>query len=102
MVEHQIPVLADNALYKLYNLNISKADTTKAIAIIEQMENNFPKSYYLPYCLKAKADILMFNYESNEQAKDIYRTLLEKYSNYPFISEVRKILREVDTNNKIG
>ena len=100
LVDHEIPVLADNALYKLYNLNISRADTTKAISFIKQMENKFPKSYYLPYCLKAKADILMISDNNNEQAKNIYKTLLEKYSNYPFISEVRKILREVDTNNK--
>ncbi|RKX17986.1 MAG: hypothetical protein DRP35_09990, partial [Candidatus Zixiibacteriota bacterium] len=102
LVDHEISALADNALYKLYNINISRADTTKAISYIEQMENKFPKSYYFPYCLKAKADILMINDSSDEKAKNIYRSLLEKYPNYPFISEVREILREIDTNNKIG
>ena len=37
-----------------------------------------------------------------DEARVLYRGLLEKYPNYPFISKVRKLMRELDEESKIG
>jgi len=88
--------LADVALYKLATLSVDRSDSTKAIEYIDRLAANFPESYYLPYGLKTKADIYVSRLDGIEQAKSIYRHLLEKYPNYPFTSEVRKKMRQLE------
>ena len=88
--------LADVALYKLAVLSLSRTDSLAAIEFIEQLAEEFPESYYLPYGMKAKADIYLARPDGVEQARTIYRRLLEEYPNYPFISEVRKTMRQLE------
>lgn len=88
--------LADVALYKLAVLSLSRADSSAAVEFIEQLAEEFPESYYLPYGMKTKADICLARPDGVEQARSIYRRLLEEYPNYPFISEVRKTMRQLE------
>jgi len=71
-------------------------DTSSALVSIDKLTGEFPDSYYSPYGMKIKADILLEKPESVEQAATIYRLLLEKYPNYPFISDVRKKMRQMN------
>ncbi len=97
-------VLADFALYKITKMSLLKNDSLKALEYINQMEENFADSYYFPYSLKQKADILFTDEKKADEAYKIYRQLLIEFPNYPFISEIRKILRtssekKVDQNS---
>jgi len=96
IVNNPSRALADVALYKLAVLSLSRADSSAAIEFIEQLAEEFPESYYLPYGMKAKADIHLARPDGVEQARSIYRHLLEEYPNYPFISEVRKTMRQLE------
>lgn len=91
-------VLADLALYRLSDLAIHRADTVAALEYVDRMGEKVPESYYYPFGLKLKADVLSQrgDSESLEQARDIYRTLLTEHVNYPFTSEVRESLRSLD------
>ncbi len=88
--------LADIALYKLAMLSLNRPDSSTAIKFIDRLAEEFPESYYLPYGLKTKADMYLAKPDGVEQARSIYRQLLEKYPNYPFISEVRKTMRQLE------
>ena len=72
---------------------IAQQDSVQVLAYISQMEKNFSDSYYYPYVLKQKADILLEQNEKAAEAYTIYRQLLKDFPNYPFITEIRKILR---------
>jgi tetratricopeptide (TPR) repeat protein len=88
--------LADVALYKLTLLSIERADSAKAVEYVDQLAAEFPESYYLPYGLKTKADVFMTRPDGVQEAKTIYHHLLEHYPNYPFISEVREKMRQLE------
>jgi tetratricopeptide (TPR) repeat protein len=88
--------LADVAFFKLAKIYLSQADSVKAIASIDSLKERFPDSYYLPYGLKLKADMLLTEKGNEAEARDIYRRLLEKYPEYPFTADVRKIMRRLD------
>ncbi|MBU8933194.1 MAG: tetratricopeptide repeat protein [candidate division Zixibacteria bacterium] len=94
------PTLADIALYKLSQISLDQPDSAAAISYVDRLTEQFPESYYLPYGLKIKADILLEKIDSLEAGKEIYRHLLEKYPNYPFISDVRKRLRELEEDTQ--
>ena len=96
IVNNPSRALADVALYKLAVLSLSRTDSLAAIEFIEQLAEEFPESYYLPYGMKAKADIYLARPDGVEQARTIYRRLLEEYPNYPFTSEVRKTMRQLE------
>ena len=49
-----------------------------------------------------EADILCGSAATIENAKATYRRLLEKYPNYPFIAEIRRKLKEMDEDRRIG
>ena len=102
IVEAEDKALADIALFKLSSLSLERADTAGALGYIDMMAEDFSESYYLPYALKNKADILLLNEKTLDEARVLYRTLLEQYPNYPFISEVRKLLRELDEDSALG
>ena len=101
IVGNESQVLADFALYRITENLIDQHDSLKALEYIDKMEAEFADSYYFPYTLKQKADILLAHNKKTDEAYKIYRHLLKDFSNYPFISEVRKILRadsETETN----
>lgn len=102
LVEADNKSLADIALIKLSQLELNLADTAAVLEQIDRLEREYPDSYSLPYGLKTKADILLQNEESFDEAKDIYRRLLEEYSDYPFISGVRKLLRNLEEEIPVG
>ena len=66
--------------------------------LIEQ----FAESYFAPYGMKSKADLILMQGKDKEQAMQLYRELLEHHSDYPFITEVRKKLRELQPEPPIG
>jgi len=88
--------LADVALYKLVGLSLARADSSAAIGFIHKLVGDFPESYYVPYGMKIKADIYLTRSDRVDLARSIYRQLLEDYPNYPFISEVRKKMRQLE------
>lgn len=102
LVENPDTTLADVALHRLIRLDLEQSDSTAALANIDLMAERFPESYYLPYALKVKADMLIANTVSFEEARTIYRRLLEEFPNYPFISKVRKSMRELELDSQIG
>ena len=95
-------VLADVALYRMTELSLEQADTTASMATIERLEQEIPESYYLPYALKIKADILYLDDHTQAEAREIYLLLLEQFSDYPFGSEVRARLRLLMSQGEIG
>ncbi len=92
IVDNNSRLLGDMALYKLIRQTIKNADSFETLNLIERMLEEFAESYYLPYCLKIKADYYFVDETKKEEAKEIYKLLLEKFPNYPFISKVREIL----------
>lgn len=102
IVEDANPLLADISLYKLSLMSLEKFDSTSALGYIETMSEQYPDSYYLPFSLKIKAEILLESTETWEKGKEIYRHLLESYPDYPFISEIRKRLRELEIDTHTG
>jgi outer membrane protein assembly factor BamD (BamD/ComL family) len=102
IVEADDKALADIALFKLSALSIERADTSQALTYVDMMVADYPESYYLPYAIKAKADVLVLNEKTLDEARVLYRGLLEQYPNYPFISEVRKLMRQLDEESRIG
>ena len=88
--------LADVALYRLAVLEVSQTDTAAALTAIDQLATMFPESFYRPYGLKLKADLIVNRPAEQEQAREIYRELLEKYPNSPFVSDARKRLRALE------
>ncbi len=95
-------VLADNALFGLMNLSLEEADTTSTLNSIEKLAEEFPDSYYLPYGLKLRADIWLLNEAKKPEATREYRSLLENYPDYPFVSKVREILRKLEAAQPVG
>jgi tetratricopeptide (TPR) repeat protein len=96
------PELGDWSLLLLTDIDLSTADTTAALAALERLISDFSDSYYLPYAMKRKADILMSRQGASSEALDIYKQLLEGYPDYPFITDIRKKLRAADSTRSIG
>ncbi|RME26775.1 MAG: hypothetical protein D6800_05950, partial [Candidatus Zixiibacteriota bacterium] len=96
------PELGDWSLLLLADIDLSTADTTAALASLERLISDFSDSYYVPYAMKRKADILMSRQGASSEALDIYKQLLEGYPDYPFITDVRKKLRAADSTRSIG
>lgn len=96
IAEAKDSVLADLALFELARLSLDGDSADKAIAYIDRLNESFPESYYLPYGLKIKADVLSSRAERAKEAGDIYRRLLQDYPNFPFLTAVRLKLRQLD------
>ncbi len=88
--------LVGQAGYKLATFYADRNDTVGALNIIARMEKDFSGNYYFPYCLRLKGDILSNTVGRSKDAIEIYKSLLEKYGNYPFIGEVRKSLQKLE------
>lgn len=87
--------LADFALFRLVNISLANNDATSVLKYVQRLER-FPESYYYPYGLKAKGDIYYSDTERIEECKLIYRQLLQEFPDYPFTSEVRQRLRDLE------
>ncbi len=96
VVNHTNKALADIALYKLILLELRQADSAHAKQYVDKLISDFPDSYYLPFGLKIKADMEALHPKELDHAKALYREILEKYPNYPFVTEVRKKLRQLE------
>ena len=94
--------LADVALFRLSELELNRQDTLEALGFVDRLCEEFPDSYYVPYAMKAKADVLVHDDSRQEEALALYRRLLEDFPNCPFISEVRQRLRELEIDRRIG
>lgn len=88
--------LADYALFRLVNISVADKDATSVLKYAQRLEERFPESYYYPYGLKAKGDIYYSDTERLEECKLIYRQLLQEFPDYPFTSEVRQRLRDLE------
>jgi hypothetical protein len=98
----QNQVLADDALFRLIVLDLSMSDSAEATTEIERLTDSFPTSYYVPFGLREKADMLAGSPATMEEARSVYKRILEQFPNYPFVSEVRKKLRQMEIDRKIG
>ncbi len=88
--------LAATALWKLVRISMNQADTTGALEYVGQMVERFADTYFLPYGLKIKADVYLLDADKVDEARQIYRDLLEKYPDYPFAAEVREKMRRLE------
>ncbi|MFH1687973.1 MAG: tetratricopeptide repeat protein [bacterium] len=93
VVNHDDKALADLALYRSLEIYQDLADTVAVLAQVQRLSTEFPESYYTPYGLKIKADILIESSAGQSEARDIYRQLLESHPNYPFAGDIRQRLR---------
>jgi predicted negative regulator of RcsB-dependent stress response len=101
IADNNNPTLADIALYRLAQLSLEQLDSTEAVAYIDTLTARFPESYYMPFGLKLKGDMYLTDPARLEEGREIYRRLLEEYDSYPFASEVRQKLRELE-DRKVG
>lgn len=92
------PGLSDLALYRMMSTYLTLNDTTEVLSTIDKFEADFPESYYRPFCIKTKADIYLSQAQVTP-ASELYKKLLLEYPNYPFISEVRDILRGLESGS---
>jgi tetratricopeptide (TPR) repeat protein len=95
-------VLADVALYRLARMEVQRSDSSAASETIDRLIGEYPESYYLPLGMKLKADMLFDGKRNVEQARELYRQLLESYPDYPFTNEVRDRLREIESQKTVG
>ncbi|MCP4567205.1 MAG: tetratricopeptide repeat protein [FCB group bacterium] len=94
----EIPTLAPLSYYHLANLYRNQDRRQETIAAVDSLAANYPQSYYMPLGLKLKADLLWTDDNTRQEAKNLYRDLLEKYGSYPFAAEIRELLRrEIET-----
>jgi tetratricopeptide (TPR) repeat protein len=94
--------LADVALYQTVLLDLDLGDTAAVFTGIDQLTTAHPDSYYLPYVLRIKGELLAANPNRIEDAKAVFKQILEKYPDYPFTTEVRNKLRQLETDFKVG
>jgi tetratricopeptide (TPR) repeat protein len=94
--------LADDALFRLSQVCMKLNDSTGALESIDRLTDGFPDSYFIPFGLKQKADVLCSRPDRIAEGKELYKRILERYPNYPLASEVRKRLRTLETDQKIG
>ncbi len=102
MSNEQGSTLADDALYRLLELDLKLNDSASAALAIERLTDSFPDSYFVPFALRQKADMLLSDPAKLDQAKALYKRILEQFSSYPFSAEVRKKLRQLEVDRKIG
>ncbi|MDD4051260.1 MAG: tetratricopeptide repeat protein, partial [candidate division Zixibacteria bacterium] len=91
-----IPGLAPVAYLRLGDLWSGQNRFPEAIAAADSLVGKYPESYFAPFGLKLKADILWLDPQTKDQAAGIYRSLLEQYGTYPFAAEIRDRLRRPD------
>jgi tetratricopeptide (TPR) repeat protein len=102
LADSQPRTLADFALFRLARLELQASDSAAALTAIDRLIDRFPDSYYLPLGMKMKADMLIRTETGLEEAKTLYRYLLENYPDYPFATDVRETLRRLETDYTIG
>jgi tetratricopeptide (TPR) repeat protein len=89
--------LAGLAGYRLAQFLVEDGDTSSALKTIDRMERDYPDNHFYPYCLKLKGDLFFYMSHKKSEAAEIYKVLLEKYGQYPFVGEIRKKLQELET-----
>ncbi len=94
--------LADVALYRLAKMELEQSDTTATLRALDHLTENFAESFYRPYGLKLKADLIVDRPGERDKARLIYRELLEKYPNSPFASDARTRLRALEKEGRVG
>lgn len=95
-----IPSLAPMAYLRLGNLWRSQNRLPEAVAAADSLIGHYPESYFAPFGLKLKADILWLAPTTKDEAAGIYRSLLERYGTYPFAAEIRERLRRPDQGGR--
>lgn len=96
LTQGEKPPLADVALYRLTNISFTSFQPQRALVYAERLIDSFPDSYFTPYVVKARADWYFERGERLEEIRGVYRDLLRDHANYPFASDVRERLRQLD------
>lgn len=94
--------LADDALFRLAQADLERGDTSLVLEDIDSLTTAYPDSYYRPYGMKLQADILSERPATRDQAKALYKQVLEQCPNCPFGNDVRKRLRQLETDSRVG
>ena len=94
--------LGDWALLELADVELEAGDTAAAQSALERLVEEYPDSYYAPYGIKQRADLLSARNPASDEALRMYRELLERYPDYPFITDVRKRLRMAEDAAAVG
>jgi tetratricopeptide (TPR) repeat protein len=96
-----VPSLAPISYLNLALLYTRQEREREALEVLDSLTFSFPDSYFYPFGLKAKADILWLDIKSKDSARKIYREILENYSTYPIAAEIRDILRQEEKFNQL-
>ena len=102
VADNKNKVLADAALFRLSQICREQDDSLGTLEYVERLVSEFPESYFVPFGLKMKADLYLVWPGRLDEARTIYRQLLETYADYPFSSEIRKKLRELEVDRSVG
>jgi tetratricopeptide (TPR) repeat protein len=94
ITEDKIETLAPVSYLRLARLYYKQGRFKETLSSVEKLTQEYAESYFLPFGLKIKADVLIKSSETKEAAVKIYQDLLEKYPTYPFSAEIRDILRK--------
>lgn len=94
VADNEDSLLADLALYELAQLYFKQNDTALVLSQYQKIIDDFGESYYRPFALKGKADLIVADPEKKEEAVEIYRMLLMEHPNYPFTDEIRNRIKE--------
>ena len=100
VASNSVGILADLALYRMIQLNLSDADKPATLIHIAQLKERFPESYYIPFALKIEADLYLADKTTLEAGKKLYKYLLEQHPMSPFTDEIREKLRKLVAEEK--
>lgn len=85
--------LAPVSYLRLAQVYYGQKKYAQALEAVDSLNGQYADSYFAPYGLKLKADVLLLSPQTRDAALVMYRDLLEKNGAYPFAAEIREILR---------
>jgi tetratricopeptide (TPR) repeat protein len=94
ITEDSIEALTPISYLRLARLYFSQERFEETLSAVQRLTESYPESYFVPFGLKIKADVLIKSPGKKKEALEIYQELLEKYPTYPFAAEIRDILRK--------
>jgi tetratricopeptide (TPR) repeat protein len=95
-------ILAPLALFRLAEVALSRADTSRAVGYLGRLKTEFPQSHYLPYGLKIEADLLLGDSERMTETIRIYRHILKEFPFFPYNAKIRESLRKLEGGSLVG
>jgi len=94
-VEFPFHSLADEVLYKRYEIAVKKRDYHKAVEWLKKIVEEHPRDILADDALFYLGDIYQFQFRNEKEAVGYYKTLLFDYTGSLYVVEARKRFREL-------